>query len=67
VSASDQEELHRIRDEFAMKKLGLSSEAADTGIKAAVEKMKDVNHKQRVTFYYLLAEQTASLEKLIRH
>jgi hypothetical protein len=64
VSASDPKELATVRDGFAAKKLGLSAEAADAGIAAVVQKMKDSNQKSRVTFYYLLAEATGTLGKL---
>jgi Protein of unknown function (DUF2853) len=64
VSASDPKELATVRDGFAAKKLGLDAAAADAGIKAAAEKMKDVRQKSRVTFYYLLAEATGTLDKL---
>src|SRR3954451_23738866 len=40
VAATDPKELATIRDGFAAKKLGLSAEAADMGIKATAEKMK---------------------------
>lgn len=64
VSASDPKELETVRDGFAAKKLGLSAEQADAGIAKVVEKMKGVNRKGRVTFYYLLAEETGTLGKL---
>ena len=64
VSCVDPEELKRVRDGFASKKLGLSADAADKGIAAVCEKMKDDNSKHRVTFYYLLAETTRTLGKL---
>ena len=64
VSGSDPKELATVRDGFAAKKLGLSAEAADTGIKAVLAKMKDERNKSRVTFYYLLAEATGNLGKL---
>ena len=64
VAATDPNELATIRDGFAAKKLGLTPEAADTGIKAAVQKMKATPQKHRVTFYYLLAEATGTLGKL---
>ena len=53
-----------MRDGFATKKLGLSPEAADTGVKAAAAKMQKAARKSRVTFYYLVAEATGSLNKL---
>ena len=64
VAVSDPEELKRIKVGFAKKKLGLSAEAADAGIKAAAAAMKGVRAKSRVTFYYLLAEATGTLGKL---
>jgi Protein of unknown function (DUF2853) len=64
VSATDPDELARVRDGFAAKKLGLAAEAADKGIKAVVQTMKDTPKKSRVTFYYLLAEATGTLDKL---
>lgn len=64
VSASDPKELATVREGFAAKKLGLTADAANTGIKVAAEKMKAAGHKSRVTFYYLLAEATGTLTKL---
>ncbi len=64
VSGSDPKELTTIREGFAAKKLGLSAEAADAGMKTALAKMKDERNKSRVTFYYLLAEATGTLGKL---
>jgi hypothetical protein len=64
VSASDPEELARVRDGFAAKKLGLSAADADAGIAKVVAKMKSERNKSRVTFYYLLAEATGTLDKL---
>ena len=64
VSATDPKELATVRDGFAAKKLGLSAEAADAGIKAVVAKMHAARQKSRVTFYYLLAEATGTMAKL---
>lgn len=64
VSASDPAELRTVRDGFAAKKLGLDAEAADAGIRKVVERMKGDNSKHRVTFYYLLAEETGTMGKL---
>ncbi|HEY0877018.1 MAG TPA: DUF2853 family protein [Zeimonas sp.] len=64
VAATDRGELQTVRDGFASKKLGLSPDAADAGIKAVLEKMKGTPRKSRVTFYYLLAEATGTLDKL---
>lgn len=64
VSASDKTELNRVRDGFAAKKLGLDEAAAEAGIQKVCEQMKDTRQKSRVTFYYLLAQQTGTMEKL---
>lgn len=64
ISVSDTKELATVRDGYAAKKLGLSPEAAEAGIKGVAEKMKDERNKSRVTFYYLLAETTETLNKL---
>ena len=64
VATSDPKELATVRDGFAAKKLGLTAEAADAGMKAVAEKMKADRTKSRVTFYSLLAEATGTLGKL---
>ena len=64
VSVTSPQELKTVRDGFATKKLGLTAEAADAAIKSVVEKLKGVPRKSRVTFYYLLAEATGTLDKL---
>jgi Protein of unknown function (DUF2853) len=63
-SSSDKEELARVQKGFATKKLGLTADAAEKGIAAAAARMKGVRNKSRVTFYYLLAEETKSMGKL---
>lgn len=64
VAASDPKELATVRDGFAAKKLGLTADAAEAGIKSVAEKMKASRQKSRVTFYYLLAHATGTLDKL---
>ncbi|HET6599843.1 MAG TPA: DUF2853 family protein, partial [Burkholderiaceae bacterium] len=64
VSGSDPKELATVRNGFAAKKLGLSAEAADAGIKTVAAKMQASRQKSRVTFYYLLAEATGTMAKL---
>lgn len=58
VSCSSKDELSRVRESWLKKKLQLTQDDADLdkGIKAVCEKMKADKSKQRVTFYYLLAE-----------
>ncbi len=64
VSCSDDSELERVRSGFAFKKLGLSEADAAAGVQAVCEAMKADRQKNRVTFYYLLAENTGTLSKL---
>lgn len=64
VSTTDPEEMKRIRVGFAAKKLGLDAEAADAAMAQVTEKMKGTNFKNRVTYYYLLAEVTGNLDKI---
>lgn len=64
VSSSDKKELDRVRDGFAKKKLELTPEQAEEGIKKVCEEMKGVRQKSRVTFYYLLARATNTMDKL---
>jgi hypothetical protein len=64
VSTSDPEELARVRDGYAAKKLGLDAAAADAGMKQVAAKMQAERNKSRVTFYYLLAEVTGTMGKL---
>ncbi len=64
VSTTDPAELGRVRDGFAFKKLGLAPEAANAGMKTVAAKMKGDKTKSRVTFYYLLAEATSTMDKL---
>lgn len=64
VAASDPKELETVKNGFAKKKLELSPDDADAGIKAVCEKMKGDRSKHRVTFYYLLAEATNTMDKL---
>lgn len=64
VAASDPKELDTVKNGFAKKKLELSPEDAEAGIEKVCEQMKGVRSKSRVTFYYLLASATGTLDKL---
>lgn len=63
VSFSNREELARVRDSFLKKKLGLTGSDAelDKAIAAVGEKLKSDRSKNRVTVYYLLADQFGKL------
>lgn len=58
VSCSSKDELERVRESWAKKKLKLSNTDAeiDTAIKGVCDKMKADKNKSRVAFYFLLAE-----------
>ncbi len=63
VSANDEAELARVRDNFLKKTLGLSGDAAlDAAVKSVTDRMKGDHHKSRVTVYYLLAEHFGKLD-----
>lgn len=66
VSCSSKDELARVRDSWLKKKLALSEDdaALDTSIKEICEQMKGDKNKQRVTFYYLLAQKHGKLAAL---
>ena len=64
VAATDKKELDAVRDGFAKKKLELSPDEAQAGIDKTVATLKGVNRKNRVTFYYLLAKHTGTLDKI---
>lgn len=63
VSCSDKSERERVRDQFLIKKLGMTQDKAelDKVVMATCEKMKADRSKLRVTFCYLLAEQYGKL------
>jgi hypothetical protein len=66
VSFSDRDEMVRVRDSFLKKKLGLTASDVelDKAIAAVGEKLKSDRSKNRVTVYYLLAEQFGKLSSL---
>jgi len=66
VSCSSKDELARVRDSWLKKKLGLGDDdaALDKMIKDVCEAMKGDHQKKRVTFYYLLAENSGKLSTL---
>ncbi|MFG0288897.1 MAG: DUF2853 family protein [Rhodopirellula sp. JB044] len=64
VAATEDEELARIKTGYCSKTLDLSPEEADKALAAVCEKMKGDTAKCRVTFYYLLAEASDSMDRL---
>jgi hypothetical protein len=63
VAASDPEELKRVRENFMKKKLGLTQtdDELDAALKAVATRMASEREKNRVTVYYLLAENFGKL------
>jgi hypothetical protein len=66
VSCSSKDELARVRDSWLKKKLALADDDAklDKSISEVCAAMKADKQKQRVTFYYLLAEKHGKLAAL---
>ena len=66
VAASDKSELDRVRDSWLKKKLARTESDADldAAVKEIAGVMKADHRKQRVTFYYLLAQKYGVLESL---
>lgn len=67
VACSDPEELARVRENFCKKKLELaqSDDEIDAVLQAVCQQMGADASKSRVTFYYLVAEKTGTLGKLV--
>ncbi len=64
VSCSDSSELDRVREKWAMKKLGADADTSDKIIAEVCGIMKGDRQKQRVTFYYLVAQKLGKLGDL---
>ncbi len=66
VSCSDKDELVRIRESWLKKQLGLTEDdaALDASIAVVCATMKSDTRKERVTFYYLLAQRYGKLADL---
>jgi hypothetical protein len=66
VSCSSKDERVRVRESWLKRKLGLTAADADLdkSIEAVCQQMRADASKQRVTFYYLLAEKHGKLASL---
>jgi len=64
VSCSDKSELDRVCEKWCMKKLGADQGAGDSVVAKVCETMKGDRQKQRVTFYYLVAQEMGKLGDL---
>ena len=65
VAANDPNELAAVRDNYCSKTLDLDNETADKAIETVCQKMQGDTAKCRVTFYYLLADETDSMHRLV--
>ncbi len=66
VACSDASELDRVRDSWLKRKLARteSDSDLDAAVQAVCQEMNADSRKQRVTFYYLLAENFDALDSL---
>ena len=63
VAYGDPAELETVKQNFLIKKLGLSdADGLDDAIAAVGAKMQGVSRKNRLTVYYLLAERLGKLD-----
>ena len=69
VSCSSKDELTRVRESWLKKKLALTEgdAALDKAIGEICTRMKADHNKDRVVFYYLLAEKYGKLASLVKH
>ena len=58
VAATDESEMNTVKKNFLEKKLGITGGDADAAVEAVAAKMKGINKKPRVVFYYLLCKET---------
>lgn len=65
VACSDESELATVKKNFIEGKLGITDdEKADAALHAVCEMMKEDRSKNRLTFYYLLAQELRCMGKL---
>lgn len=64
VSASDPEELNRVKNGFMKKHLGLEGDEAEKVLDAAIDRYGRSNrNKYRACLYYIMADETGNLAK----
>ena len=64
VSCSSSKELETVRKNWCEKRLELNEDKAQDTVDKVCERMKGVNTKSRVTFYYLCAVESGQLDKV---
>ena len=63
VSTTSNTEMETVKKNFAVNKLGVSDEEAQKACDKVAEKMKGINQKQRVNFYYMIAQELGKVNK----
>ena len=64
VSCTSDSELKTVKEKWCKNRLDLSDDQADDVVQKVCEDMKGVNSKSRVTFYYLCAKHSGTLDKV---
>jgi hypothetical protein len=64
VATSDKAELDRVRDNWAVKKLGVDAAKAEAAVASVAKTMAADHSKSRVTYYYLVAKELGKLKSL---
>ena len=64
VSCSSKDELKTVKDKWCKNRLDLSDDQADDVIQKVCEEMKGTSAKSRVTFYYLCAKHSSTMDKV---
>ena len=64
VSCSSASELQTVKDKWCKNRLDLDDEATDDVIEKVCQDMKGAKSKSRVTFYYLCAKHSGTLDKV---
>ena len=64
VSCGSESELKTVKDKWCKARLDLDDGQADDVVQKVCEEMKGVNQKSRVTFYYLCAKHSGTMDKV---
>ena len=64
VSCSSDSEMKTVKEKWCKNRLDLDDGAADETIEKVCEEMKGARSKSRVTFYYLCAKHSGTMDKV---
>ena len=64
VSCSSSSELDTVKEKWCKNRLDLDDGQADDVIQKVCQEMKDARSKSRVTFYYLCAKHSGTMDKV---